>query len=78
MHGHYFSSMDGRLFDVSQQAQGVARQRFAFFSDRNTDTAKIAIAVFAEGFHIKGVVITEVPLILLSKKDQCATNLPVG
>lgn len=78
MHGHYFSSMDGRLFDVSQQAQGVARQGFAFFGDRDTDTAEIAVAVFAEGFHIEGVVIAEVPLVLLSKEDQCATNLPVG
>ena len=42
-----------------------------------SNAAEIAVAVFTEGFHVEGVVITEVPLVLLSEKDQCATNLPV-
>lgn len=66
------------LFDVGEQAQRVARQRFAFFSDGNTDTAQIAIAVFAERFHIEGVVITEVPLVLLSKKTSARRICPLG
>lgn len=52
-------------------------QYFAFFSDGNANAAEIAVAVFTEGFHVEGVVITEIPLVLLGEKDQCATNLPV-
>lgn len=52
-------------------------QRIGRRSDWNANAAEIAVAVFTEGFHVEGVVITEVPLVLLSEKDQCATNLPV-
>ena len=42
-----------------------------------SNATEIAVAVFTEGFHVEGVVITEIPLVLLGEKDQRATNLPV-
>lgn len=31
---------------------------------------EIAVAVFTEGFHVEGVVITEIPLVLLGEKTS--------
>lgn len=69
----------GGLFNVSEQAQRIAGQRFAFFGRGDFDTAEIAVAVFTERLHIEAVVVAQIPLVLLSKKDQRAAALePFG
>ena len=67
----------GGLFNVSEQAQRIAGQRLAFFRGGDFDTAEIAVAVFTERLHIEAVIVAQIPLVLLSKKDQRATNLGI-
>lgn len=66
------------LFDVSQQAERIAGQRFAFFRRRDVNTAEIAVAILAKRFHVVAVVVAQVPLVLLGKEHQRASDLCIG